>query len=392
MLYSHDTFGLGHLNRNLKIARALKNRFPAISILLVTGSPQAQRFKLPEGVDYVKLPAVHKVGEEGYAPRYLDIPFKQVLAVRTNILLQTVKEYRPHILLVDHSPLGMKKEILPSLEWVRNNKDTSRAMLGLRDILDDPAVTRKRWNDQMIYDVLREFYDRIFVYGMRFIYDPVAEYGISDDIRAKTSYCGYITDYDDGTELPKPDREKLVLVTIGGGDGGEGVIEQYLESLKSSKGKTDFKSIILTGPFLSRENWEKFHADANELGVKLLRCISEVRRLMRRSSLVLATGGYNTFTDILTHAHKAIVVPRILYRDEQLIRAKRFSQLGFIEYIHPTETTPERLSQALSESFSDNDSPLERARNADSELLNGGGRLSELIGESLGALKHARGK
>lgn len=393
MLYSHDTFGLGHLNRNLKIAAALKNRYPQISILLATGSPQVQRFKLPDGVDYVKLPAVHKVGDDGYMPRYLNVPFKRVLAVRTNILFQTVREFEPHILLVDHSPLGMKKEILPSLEWIRDNGGVTRAMLGLRDILDDPSKTKAHWAEHGIYDVMRNLYDRIFIYGTPAVFDPVSEYGFPDDIKAKTSYCGYITDFkanDNGDEAGQ--REKLILVTIGGGDGGELVIDNFLKSLRLGQYGNSFKYVILTGPFLAPDIWERFHVEANELGVKILRCISEVRLLMRRSRLVISTGGYNTVTDIMCYAHKALVIPRILFRDEQLIRARSFSKMGFFDYLHPDEATPDRLHKTISEILSNNDNSLSDARIKNASMLEGGNRLSELIGESLAEIGKPEGK
>jgi len=391
ILYSHDTFGLGHLNRNLKIAAALKARYPEISILLVTGSPQVQRFRLPEGVDYVKLPAVHKVGDEGYLPRYLNIPFKRVLAVRTKILLETVKEFGPHILLVDHSPLGMKKEILPSLEWIFDSKANMRAMLGLRDIYDDPSSTKKRWSEQGVFEVMRNLYDRIFIYGMPSIFDPVSEYEFPDDIKSKTSYCGYITDFHGGYKAVLPEkRENLVLVTIGGGDGGELVIENFLKSLRLWQNENLFKSIILTGPFLAPEIWERFHGEAGELGVKILRCVSDIGSLMKRSRLVISTGGYNTVTDIMCHANQALVIPRILYRDEQLIRARRLSEMGFLRYLHPSEATPERLRETIQETLSSDDDSLSRARADNPRMLCGGGHLSELMGETLAEFEKSK--
>lgn len=392
MLYSHDTFGLGHLNRNLKIATALRSRFPEISILLVTGSPQVQRFRLPRGVDYVKLPAVHKVGDEGYMPRYLDISFKRALAIRTRIILETVREYAPDILLVDHSPLGMKKEILPSLEWIRDSGVETKSMLGLRDIYDDPWSTKKRWAEQKVFEVMRDLYDRIFIYGAPAIFDPISEYDFPEDVKSKTAFCGYITDFGGDLETdPDVQRENLVLVTIGGGDGGELLIENFLKSLHLKQNYNQFKSIILTGPFLEQEIWDRYRKEADELGVKILRCISEVRRLMKRSRLVLSTGGYNTVTDIMCHADRALIVPRILFREEQLIRAQKFSNMGYLKYLHPSEATPERLNEVMIEMLNERDSSLSRFRENGGQVLNGGTRLSELLGETLARFEKARG-
>ncbi len=60
VIYSPDTYGLGHVRRCIKIVEALKAINPELSVLLLTGSPHAGRFPLPEGVDFVKLPEVVK--------------------------------------------------------------------------------------------------------------------------------------------------------------------------------------------------------------------------------------------------------------------------------------------------------------------------------------------
>ncbi|MEE9554998.1 MAG: glycosyltransferase [candidate division Zixibacteria bacterium] len=395
MLYSHDTFGLGHLSRNLKIASALKAAYPELSVLIATGSPQAHQFTIPDGTDYIKLPSVHKVNDEGYAARYLGITFKRILAVRRSVLLETVRNYEPHILLVDHAPLGMKREIVPCLEWIAANNDKSRAILGLRDILDSPSSTIESWTKQGIFEIIRNLYNRIFIYGMPTIFDPVAEYDFPDDIAFKTRYCGFITTYNnDGSISNEPEeaQEKLVLVTIGGGDGGETVIDDFLKVLRRKKNRSDHKSVILTGPFLSQEKWEAFQKQAEEVGASIFRYVSDPGSLMKRSALVISTGGYNTMTDILSFASQAVVVPRILYRKEQLIRAQRFGDLGLIRFIHPDDLTPESLGQAIEERLSEPDEKLAEARADNLLWLDGASRLARYIGESLAEIEKTKEK
>src|SRR5207245_706272 len=66
LLYSHDTYGLGHLRRNTTIAHGLRQRAPQLHITLLTGSPVADQWPLPEGVSLVHLPPVVKVGPDEY--------------------------------------------------------------------------------------------------------------------------------------------------------------------------------------------------------------------------------------------------------------------------------------------------------------------------------------
>ena len=97
----------------------------------------AHRYAMPPGVDYVKLPALQKVGAERYEARSLQIPGADVVALRSSLILQTARDYRPNVLLVDHSPIGSEGELLPTLNWLRETGGCTR-ILGLRDIVDGP--------------------------------------------------------------------------------------------------------------------------------------------------------------------------------------------------------------------------------------------------------------
>ena len=60
MVYSHDAFGLGNLRRMLSICEYLLKDQTDLSILLVSGSPMLQAFRLPKGLDYIKLPCLNR--------------------------------------------------------------------------------------------------------------------------------------------------------------------------------------------------------------------------------------------------------------------------------------------------------------------------------------------
>ncbi len=71
LLYSHDTFGLGNIRRTLLLTQDLVNQYPKAAILIVTGSPMIHAFRIPDGVDYIKLPCLDRVDAERYEPRFL---------------------------------------------------------------------------------------------------------------------------------------------------------------------------------------------------------------------------------------------------------------------------------------------------------------------------------
>src|SRR3954466_13278196 len=53
LIYSHDTFGLGHLRRSRAIANRLVLRHPTASVVIISGSPIIGSFEFGDGVDYV---------------------------------------------------------------------------------------------------------------------------------------------------------------------------------------------------------------------------------------------------------------------------------------------------------------------------------------------------
>ncbi|MDM7914559.1 MAG: hypothetical protein QUU85_04735, partial [Candidatus Eisenbacteria bacterium] len=106
LMYSHDTFGLGHLTRTVRIARALRARYGTASILILTGSPVATYMPLPEGADLVKLPTVVKAGAERYRARDLEVTFGQVKRLRRDLIRRAAESFRPHLFLVDNVPVS----------------------------------------------------------------------------------------------------------------------------------------------------------------------------------------------------------------------------------------------------------------------------------------------
>jgi predicted glycosyltransferase len=66
LIYSHDTYGLGHLRRCTLLAGGIVGADDDNEVVIVTGSPRAQAFPLPDRVDTIKLPAATKSDDGDY--------------------------------------------------------------------------------------------------------------------------------------------------------------------------------------------------------------------------------------------------------------------------------------------------------------------------------------
>src|SRR5215831_6659064 len=75
LMYSHDTFGLGHLRRCRAVAHALVERFKGVHVLIISGSPIAGAFDFRARVDFVKIPSVIKLynGEYTSIGQHIDL-------------------------------------------------------------------------------------------------------------------------------------------------------------------------------------------------------------------------------------------------------------------------------------------------------------------------------
>jgi predicted glycosyltransferase len=353
LMYSHDTYGLGHIRRTLAIATNLLG--PRVNILILTGSPIAGRFSFPDQIDFVRIPGMIKKTNDEYQPLSIKINAKHALDIRRNIITATAKTFQPHLFIVDKEPLGLKKEVLPTLQWLRRCRPDTKAILGLRDIMDDAASVIQDWQEKDVYRILEELYSEIWVYGIQDFYDPIKEYQISDNISRKMLFTGYIprkvpsqTAIDN---IRKENRiepgDKLVVVTTGGGGDGYTVMHTYLAMLEGAAGALPFKSVLITGPFMPKQERKMVFKRAKRLGVRTYHFYRQMEKIFAAADVVVSMGGYNTLCEILNQGTVSLVIPREIPRKEQLLRAQAFSGHNLVDYIPWGEFTPEQLKKKI---------------------------------------------
>lgn len=339
IMYSHDTYGLGHIRRTMAVAAHLRAR--NINILILTGSPIAGRFDFPEQIDFVRIPGMIKKTNEEYLPLSIKINAKHALEIRKNIITATTKTFQPHMFIVDKEPLGLKKEVLPTLQWLRRSRPQTRTILGLRDIMDDGESVRRSWEKKGIYETLDRLYSEIWIYGIQSFYDPITEYAIPESISRKMYFTGYIPRKVPPAAEVKKERkrhciregQKLVVVTTGGGGDGYPVMDAYLSMLESLGFPLPFRSVLVTGPFMPKDQRVTVFKRAKKLGVRAYHFYRQMEKLLASADLVISMGGYNTLCEILSQGKVALLIPRETPRMEQLIRAERFYRQNLIDYI-----------------------------------------------------------
>jgi predicted glycosyltransferase/AmiR/NasT family two-component response regulator len=384
LIYSHDTFGLGHLRRSLNLASALVERIPNLSVLIVTGSAVAHRFPLPPRVDYVKLPAVRKVAPETYSARSLGVSDGDVLTIRANLLLRVVRDFRPDILLVDHSPAGMLGEMRPALEWVQGHLPDCFCLVGLRDIIDDPEAVMATWRRQGIVGLLEECYDHILVYGRRDFFDPVAAYCLPASLAERVRFLGYVVEEIEVDPAPPGPRPRI-LVTTGGGDGAVADVAGNFLTMMARPGFRDrYSATVLPGPLAEDAIRHRLEETARASGTEVIEFVGSSSPYMANADLVVCTAGYNTAAQVLRYARRALMIPRVLHRREQLLRATGLATMGLVRCLLPEEADPDRLGLEIADMLADPRDPLREAREAGRIEFTGGAALAEFCCGLLG--------
>jgi len=190
LLYSHDTFGLGHLRRSLSIAWQIARDIPQAHQLLITGSMVAGAFDLPPRLDLIKLPALSKRSSGKYKARVLPLTLKQTLTWREQMILQAAMNFQPDLVLVDKVAAGVQGELLPALHYLKACAPKTHIVLGMRDIEDSPEKTRAEWAANKTPELQDYLYDALFLYGERDVFDPVTAYGMSHAVTCVAQRLG----------------------------------------------------------------------------------------------------------------------------------------------------------------------------------------------------------
>src|SRR5437763_2140927 len=350
LIYSHDSFGLGHLRRCRAIAHSLVDTNSSLSVLILSGSPIIGSFDFRSRVDFVRIPGVIKLRNGEYVSLNLHIDIEETLAMRSSIIRHTAEIFDPDILIVDKEPLGLRGEVRPTLDLLRRRG--TPLVLGLRDVMDEPGALETEWERKNAIPALSEYYNEIWVYGLPQICDPLAGLDIPASVRRRMVYTGYLR-RNAPAAVASPDTLDLadgefLLTTAGGGGDGDALIDWVLAAYENDPGGLP-PMLLVFGPFMLPDHQAGFAARAARLAkVQAIAFDVRLENLMARAAGVVAMGGYNTFCEILSFDKPALIVPRTTPRLEQYIRARRAAELGLVAVLPDTDSRdPRTMAAAL---------------------------------------------
>jgi predicted glycosyltransferase len=202
-------------------------------------------------------------------------------------------------------------------------------------------------------------------------------------VRSKMIYTGYLRRAVPHLKTTEPPvhRDPYILVTVGGGDDGMAMLDWVLAAYEEDP-CIPLGAVIVTGPFMAPEQQRHFRERAERVGrIEVLTFDAHLEILMERAVGVVAMAGYNTFCEILSLDKRAILVPRVRPRREQVMRAMRAAASGLVHALDPERPHAPALMISALRNLREQAPPSQRGAGA---MLNGLDVITELVAQRVG--------
>lgn len=346
VLYSHDSVGLGHTRRNLALAHALAHQLPdrigrPVTGMLVTGVGHGTSFDLPDGFDVVMLPGVQKT-HAGYQPRHVQVPMTDLIDIRGRMLKGVVRGFCPDLIIVDRHAYGVDGELRITLEELRQRSPQTMVVLGLREVLDEPAATDREWERLGDLSEFRGLFDQIWVYGDAQVHDVRTSGEVPVELADMIRYTGYLATGRHWIPEDPPTPVPFVLTMVGGGSDGVSLCR----AAAVAPVPAGHQHVVVTGPQMAEADRLSIQEVATA-STTVVDAVPDGLAMIRRASAVVSMAGYNTVCEVMSTATPALLVPRELPRQEQLIRARGLHSVGAMDLCRESDLAPAQLGTWL---------------------------------------------
>lgn len=358
LIYAHDGRGLGHVSRSIGIGMAMRRLYPQLKVLFVTGCRKSQELISTVPLDWLKLPAYETVVVNGKSKGVTGksmLSDRELGELRAAELKHLIKLYRPRLVLVDHTPQGKHRELVPALKAGREMG--TRWVLGIRGVVG--AVSQV--GSDLASDLFRQYFHELLWYGDQGVLGDSHLKALEERFGKMPRECGYVSRL---AELAAWQgeffrcREKLAgTVSVPWlGEHSMNFLEQLGQALAvvpRNYGK--WKLFIETGASALRRRkiWEMFegmdHCTVDLPGERYSNALLS-------SKTCVIYGGYNSIVDALYCGIPALVLERKMQDQEQHQHLEQLRKNGCdtIQAIAETELTRELLVSYLLAGLSQN--------------------------------------
>lgn len=311
LVYAHDGRGLGHVSRSLAIVAALRELYPELRVLFVSGSTFTGELASLDS-DWLKLPAYKTkvvngksrgiTGNSGFED-------DEIGQFRSEQLKSIVQLYRPKVILADHSPQGKHRELLPALATKAGAQ--AHCVLGIRGVVGEVKQTLS----SIATKPFAQYYKSLLWYGDSKILGTEHLETLQRIYKVKVQECGYVSRFA-GALKQSPSLAGVVSLPWLGEKS-----ERYIKALAE----------VLADIGKSYGIWQIFTPQKMHHYFQGNNCIVEEPsqryvKALHESRMAIIYGGYNSLVDVLALKTPSLVCIRSMTDKEQDIHLDRLQK------------------------------------------------------------------
>jgi predicted glycosyltransferase len=324
-----DSWGLGHIQRVSKLARALQEE---ADCLILCGHREAG-WIITEACEYLRIPSLNVPLSKGHGGVFWgrrsawDLPLKDAIRMRVKLIEGVLAAFEPDAIVVENRPMGMMDE----LHGVLDASSAVKFFL-TRGLMTHPQRVRSLFLTPVQEAALRaDVFRTIIVAADRKVWDLASEYDLHPCIARKLTYVGYMSEPVDDAQITRAriDRGvgangkwangKWIVCSAGGGANGARLIEEFM---RLEPQLPDAAIDIVQGPHSTLRP-----PAGNDTGqVRLHRTCLSLPLWHAAADLVVCPGSYNSLVEVMEGGAPIVAISVQPRADEQALLASRLSQ------------------------------------------------------------------
>lgn len=331
LVYCHNVHGFGHIVRSLRVAAEL-GPGERCDCRLITGCRFLDHLGVDPRIEVVRLPAL-RPARNGRVEPVEGGPLVPVLQERIRRITEEVERWRPHVVLVDHNPLGLLGELTKILESSHKAGAPTRFIWGIRDIWGAPGYLEKMRPFRDLGSRVECFHGAIAYSDDRWL-DTFGEYrDLNLPLRRRS--VGFVTG---PVPAASPAGEPPLITALSGGGSQAGdLLDLLLEALGGSLDRGELRLRFVIGPFTPEE---PLRARAGGRPGIDLWPEGGAEEAVGGASLVVSRVGYNTAYTVVRTDLPVVFVPIQAENREQSLRAARLAELDGVYSVEESDPYP----------------------------------------------------
>jgi len=330
LYYCQDSADAAHMGRVAALAGELADRF---SITVVAGWDIDQVERLPDGVEFLRLPEIDFDRGGDFGEKSGSEKFRARIIERRNVLLKHFSIVRPRVIIIEKFPFGdhfLQGEILPVVERARYGMFGESLVISMTNgfVMSDRPDT-ERYEDRSA-QLLNKYFDLVLVDS-----DPVfarLEEFFQPPNRVETPvyHVGFMVPGQSALEMSQVNREGRILVSAGDGSFGGSLYRAAVEAQSTLWGSTRLPMTVICGDQLPDQEWRQLKRESDGVpAITIQRTMPNLKAAIASSACSVSQCDYGTAINTICSRTPGLFIPSNGHdRLEQTIRAQRLVYWG----------------------------------------------------------------